>query len=466
MPRDTVVPAGTPDGSAGPALVSGVAPRTAPISVIGLAGSSLDELDGPSHQALDDADLVVGGRRHLALYEAWVSHRHEGGGAGSATRPATRPATEPITDDADDACRKIATAAANGARVCVLASGDPGFFGIVRALLRVVDRRSVDVRPAPSAISVAFARVGLPWDDATVVSAHGRPLADAVGAIRLARKAAVLTSPDSPPEAVGRALVAAHAAVDWVAVCSRLGHDDESVQEMDLTTLATGRFDPLSVVVLLGPGGRRIAGWGDGPGGKPLAWGLPEGAFGHRDGMVTKAEVRAIALGKLALPPTGVLWDVGAGSGSVAVECASLCPGLEVFAVEARSDDAQRISENAARHGVDVHVVVGIAPDACAGLPDPDRAFIGGGGMRALDATLERLRPDGRVVATFAAIDRATAAAERLGHLVQVHVDRARRLPDGGWRLAGENPVFVAWGPKDADVGDTGFDALTGNGRS
>jgi precorrin-6Y C5,15-methyltransferase (decarboxylating) len=165
--------------------------------------------------------------------------------------------------------------------------------------------------------------------------------------------------------------------------------------------------------------------------------------------MVTKAEVRAVALGKLALPATGVLWDVGAGSGSVAVECAALRPGLRVIAVERDPDQAGRVRANAAAHGVEVEVVEGSAPGALAGLPAPDRAFVGGGGLGVLDAVLGALSPGGRVVATFAAVDRAAAAGARLGRLVQVGVARGQVLPDGGMRLAAENPVFVAWGPDE-----------------
>jgi precorrin-6Y C5,15-methyltransferase (decarboxylating) len=195
-------------------------------------------------------------------------------------------------------------------------------------------------------------------------------------------------------------------------------------------------------------------GWAEGlpPGERPagdkaLVWGLPDDAFQHRDGMVTKAEVRAVALGKLALPSAGVLWDVGAGSGSAGIECARLCPALTVFAIEDRDDDVARIAANASAFGVAVHVVSGRAPDAFAGLPDPDRAFVGGGGIDILDAVIRRLRPGGRVVATYAALERAAVGAERLGSLVQLGVGRGTRLPDGGWRLAAENPVFLVWGP-------------------
>jgi precorrin-6Y C5,15-methyltransferase (decarboxylating) len=163
--------------------------------------------------------------------------------------------------------------------------------------------------------------------------------------------------------------------------------------------------------------------------------------------MITKAEVRAVALGKLALPAAGVLWDVGAGSGSVGIECALVAPGLEVHAIERSTDDADRIQSNAIHHGVDIAVHVGAAPAIFDGIPAPDRVFIGGGGLDVLDAALGRLRAGGVVVATYAALDRAAAAAARLGSLVQVGVARGERLPDGGLRLAAENPVFVVWGP-------------------
>jgi precorrin-6Y C5,15-methyltransferase (decarboxylating) len=143
-----------------------------------------------------------------------------------------------------------------------------------------------------------------------------------------------------------------------------------------------------------------------------------------------------------------VLWDVGAGSGSVAIEAARLAPGLRVCAVERRPDDAARIRANAA--GAAVQVVEGEAPAALGPLPDPDRAFVGGGGIGVLDAVLARLRPGGRAVATYAALDRAVAATARLGHLVQVAVSRGVAIgDDGAVRLEAENPVFVCWGPDE-----------------
>jgi precorrin-6Y C5,15-methyltransferase (decarboxylating) CbiT subunit len=177
-----------------------------------------------------------------------------------------------------------------------------------------------------------------------------------------------------------------------------------------------------------------------------LAWGGPDADFAHRAGMITKAEVRAVALGKLALPPVGVLWDVGAGSGSVAIEASRVAPGLRVFAIEARADDAARLRDNA--RGTRVAIVEARAPEALADLPDPHRVFVGGGGLEVLDAVLARLRPDGVVVATYATVATAVAAADRLGDLVQLQVSRGQPIgPDDALRLEAENPVFVCWGP-------------------
>jgi precorrin-6Y C5,15-methyltransferase (decarboxylating) len=366
--------------------------------------------------AVPEADLIVGGRRHLE------------GAAGGRRQLVI----------GGDVAAVLDGIAAEPGRVCVLASGDPGFFGIVRALAERFGPEALDVRPAVSSVALAFARLGLPWDDATVVSAHGRPLRAAARVAAGAPKVAVLTSPDSPPEALGKELLDLSARHRRAVVCSRLGTSQEQVVDVDLPGLAAGTWDPLSVVVLLDA---EISA------APALAWGLPESEFAHRDGMITKAEVRAVALGKLALPSAGVLWDVGAGSASVAVEAARLRPGLRVIAVERSPDQAERARQNAAAHGVEVDVVAGGAPAALAGLPDPDRAFVGGGGLDVLGAVLARLAPGGRVVATFAALDRAAGAAARLGHLVQIGVSRGQVLPDGGLRLAAENPVFVAWGP-------------------
>lgn len=397
-----------------------------PITVVGFLGTEC--FGQAAEAALRAADLLLGVPRLLDALP---------GDVGGKRVELAGPLAETL--------ELAAERRALGERVCLLASGDPGFFGIVRVASARIGAQGLTVHPAPSSVAVAFGRAGLHWDDAVVVSAHGRPLAAAVPAVLPCAKAAVLTAPDQPPEALGRALIDAGCGPRRVTVCARLGHDDESLTRTDLHGLASGSFPPLAVVILEAPTpfdahdpSRTTP--------PTLAWGRPDAGYAHRAGMITKAEVRAVVLGKLALPPVGVLWDVGAGSGSVAVECSRLAPGLRVFAVERRPDDADRLRHNAA--GTGVVVVEGEAPAALAGLPDPDRVFVGGGGLDVLESVMARLRTGGLVVATYAALDRAATAANRLGQVVQVAVSRGVPLGGrGALRLAAENPVFVCWGP-------------------
>jgi precorrin-6Y C5,15-methyltransferase (decarboxylating) len=391
------------------------------VHVIGIHGG---EVFGPAaRRALAEADVVVGSARHRGHVEG-----RDGRDEVDLSGPL------PLVLDRIDA------AAGHGRRVAVLSSGDPGFFGIVRLMAERFGPDAIEVHPAPSSVSLAFGRIGLTWDDAVVVSAHGRPLDAAVDAAVRWPKVAVLTAPTQPPELLGRALLAAGCPPRSVAVASRLGEAGERLVRTDLDGLAAGTFDPMSVVVLVEPG---VAA-GPAP---ATTWGLGEDHFAHRNGMITKAEVRAIALAKLELPRRGVLWDVGAGSGSVGVEAARLAPGLQVFAIERNPDDAARVGDNARRHGVALSVVASAAPAAFAELPTPDRVFVGGGGLDVLEAAWERLRPGGRLVATHAMVDRAAAAWRLLGDLVEVSVARGVPIADGV-RLAPENPVFVSWGTR------------------
>jgi precorrin-6B C5,15-methyltransferase / cobalt-precorrin-6B C5,C15-methyltransferase len=176
-------------------------------------------------------------------------------------------------------------------------------------------------------------------------------------------------------------------------------------------------------------------------------WALPEEAFEHRDSMLTKAEVRALALARLGPRPGLLVWDVGAGSGSVGVECARL--GAAVIAVDRDPAQCARVASNAARHQVDIRIISGAAPEALNGLPDPDAVFIGGGGTDVVSAVAAR-RP-ARIVVALAAVERAGPVCDVLdaaGYLANgtlLQSSRLARLPDGTHRLAATNPVFLLW---------------------
>ncbi|HEX6470775.1 MAG TPA: precorrin-6y C5,15-methyltransferase (decarboxylating) subunit CbiE [Streptosporangiaceae bacterium] len=404
------------------------------ISVIGYDGSPLPPAAG---DRLAAASLVVGGARRLA-----------------AVRPPDG-ARRIVMGDVSAALDAIGDAAGGGADkgIVVVAGGDPGFFGIVRALR--ARGHAVEVFPAISSVSGAFARAGLPWDDAVVVSAHGRELRRAVNACRAYGKVAVLTGPGAGPAELGRAL-APHTPRAFV-VCEDLGGPAERVVRCRPAEATTRAWRDPNVVLVLdegraGPAGPR---WVAGPGPGPAAWALPEGEFEHRDSMITKAEVRALALARLGPRLGDLVWDVGAGSGAVAVECARL--GAAVIAVDRDEAACELVRRNVRAHRVRVAVARGEAPAVLEHLPDPDAAFVGGGGPDVVRACAERaLRA---VVVALAAVDRvlpcrdALAAAGCAVDAVQLQANRLAPLPGDAHRLAATNPVFVVWGTKPVGGG-------------
>ncbi|MGQ0576018.1 MAG: precorrin-6y C5,15-methyltransferase (decarboxylating) subunit CbiE [Pseudonocardia sp.] len=390
------------------------------ITVIGLDG---DALPPGGAQVLRAARCVYGSRRHLeSVTLTRGTARHELAGVDRAALQSMAPGS------------------------VLLASGDPGFFGVVRLVreLGVVPA----VFPARSSVATAFARIGRSWDDVAVVSAHGRDLDPALNVCRARAATAVLTAPGAGPAEIGAGLAG------WtrtLVVAERLGAPGERVVTVDAADAAGRAWDPLNVVLCLGhlhavpPRGWHAGGEPVPPAG---GWALPEDAFAHRAGMVTKAEVRALVLARLAPRPGTLVWDVGAGSGSVAVESARL--GAAAVAVERRPDDAARIAVNARTHGVDVRVVTGEAPAALAGLPRPGAVFVGGGGPDVV-AAVAATHPS-RIVTALAALDRIAPvrdALRRAGYTVdgvQLAASRLAPLPDGAVRLAATNPVTILWG--------------------
>jgi precorrin-6Y C5,15-methyltransferase (decarboxylating) len=394
------------------------------VTVIGCDGRPL----GPeASRALAAAHQVIGAPRHLAAV------------ANSPIPPDTPRVEIKHLDETLDALT------AEPRRTVVLASGDPGFFGIVRALrARGLQPRVI---PATSSVTLAFARLGLDWDDALVVSAHGRDPKYALAAALAHPKAAILTAPrTATARDLSQELLAAGKQV-YVAEC--LGTPQERIT--DLTTESTRTFAEPNILIAIDPKTPAAHGtprWLAGHQGAPDIWALPEDAFVHRDSMITKAEVRALVLARLGPAPGKIIWDVGAGSGSVAVECARF--GAHVIAVEADQAQCDRIRQNAARHGVRPHIHQGRAPDALKNLPPADAVFVGGGDQAVLTAAIKTANP-GRVVVTLAAVGRVGETSDLLTDLgyhpegVQLQASRLAPLPGGQLRLAAQNPVFVLW---------------------
>jgi precorrin-6Y C5,15-methyltransferase (decarboxylating) len=388
------------------------------ITVIGCDGRPAGS---DATEALAGARTVIGASRHLA----------------TAPIPAHAERIElKHLDEALDA------AAARPGPTVVLASGDPGFFGIVRALRA----RGItpNVIPAVSSVAGAFARIGLDWDDALVVSAHGRDPRRALAAALAHPKTAILTAPGTAP-ALARELSAAGKRVYAVELLGTPG------ERVSVLAGETGLADP-NILISLDPGDAPSEPrWLAGHPGAPDGWALPEDAFEHRDSMITKSEVRALVLARLGPGPGRTIWDVGAGAGSVAVECARF--GAHVIAVESDPAQCDRIRRNAARHRVRLRVHPGRAPGALPGLPPADAVFAGGGDHAVLAAAI-RLASPATVVVTLAAVARVGETAALLtasGYRcegVQLQASRLAPLPGGQLRLAAQNPVFVLWGQR------------------
>jgi precorrin-6Y C5,15-methyltransferase (decarboxylating) len=391
------------------------------VTVIGYDGSPLSV---PALEALASAGLVLGGRRHLDAV------------------PVPLGARTVVMGDVQDAMAQLS--AYDGDAV-VVASGDPGFFGIVRRLR--AEGLPLVVVPAVSSVAAAFARAGVEWDDAVVLSAHGRDPRRAANALRACRRAAVLTGPGFGPAEVAAAV---RGLDRRLVVAEHLGESDEAVVSLAPDEVAKREWRDPNVVLVLDDAPPAPAGWLVGAAPGPHRWALDEDAFGHRDSMITKSEVRALALAHLGPRLGDLVWDVGSGSGSVAVECARF--GAAVVAVERDTDGVDRVRANAAAHGVDVTVVHGSAPDALHGLSDPDAVFVGGGGPAVVAECARRALRS--VVVTLAAVDRVPEVQRVLAEAglttggVLLQASRLAPLPGENSRLAATNPVFVLWGER------------------
>jgi precorrin-6Y C5,15-methyltransferase (decarboxylating) len=388
------------------------------VTVVGVGADGWSGLAEPARAALTDAEVVLGSGRQLDLLPPSVSARRE------AWPSPMMPALPGLIE-------KFAAA-----RLAVLASGDPMFFGVGAAVAALC--AGVRVLPHPSSVALACARLGWAAQDVEVLSAVARPLDTVRAALAPARRLLVLVSEATAASELAALLVDAGYGAAALTVLGSLGAEHETRVDGVAASWAHPPGDALAVVAITCPATPADPLLGRAPG-------LPDDAYDH-DGQLTKAEVRALTVAALRPVPGALLWDVGGGAGSVGIEWMRHHPACRAVTVEARADRAARIGANAARLGVPaLHVVVGQAPEALADLEAPDAVFVGGGvSVPGMIATCwERLGPGGRLVANAVTVEGEQAlAAARTAHggaLRRIGVERAE--PVGrfvGWRaLAG-----------------------------
>lgn len=390
-------------------------------------GVGPEDLAGRHREAVASAGVLVGGQRLLDWFPDFRGRRVALGA------------------HAVDQVLEAVKGAASPGRVVVLASGDALFFGIGRALVERLGREAVEFLPNVTAAQAALSRLGLPWDRARFFTVHGRDQVLPWREVLQAPVAVVYADPARTAAAVAAALIRQWPAAGERAgaLCEDLGSAGERVVRGRLCELAALECGGLSLLVVEGAG---AADAGTLP---PLALGLDDDAYERESGLITHSEIRAVALAKLRVRP-GVMWDVGAGSGSVGIEAAGLCPGLEVVAIEREGERCRMIDANARAAGVArLRVVTGAAPEVLAGLPEPVCVFVGGGGgdvCAIVERAFERLLPGGTLVVSAVMLETRARLLDclpgRRSELLEIEVKRARPLGPGH-RYESGNPVSL-----------------------
>jgi precorrin-6Y C5,15-methyltransferase (decarboxylating) len=393
------------------------------LSIVGIGEDGIDGLSSAGRALIESAAVVFGGARHLAL-------------AAPLIRGEARPWEVPF----DPALAEVLKL--RGRPVCVLASGDPFLHGVGSLLARCVAREETWAVPVPSAFSLAASRLLWPLTDTVTLSLCGRSLDYVRPHLHPGTRLLVLTSGHEAPAKLARLLCEAGFERSTVTVLESLGGPRERIRSAPASSFDLQSIDPLNTVAI------EIAA-GDGARILPRAAGLADALFEH-DGQITKREIRAVTLSALAPRRGELLWDVGAGSGSVAIEWLLADSSLSAIAVERRNDRMARIGRNAAAFGVPhLTMIQGSAPDALEGLARPHAAFIGGGGATpgVIDTVQAALRPGGRLVVNAVALETEIVLLKSHsqwgGSLTRIAISRA--APIGAACAGGEEARMTGW---------------------
>ncbi len=415
-----------------------------PAYIIGVLDNGVAGLSQQAVEQIRRADLVIGASRTLALFEAEFSKtaQQRDLAAGLTKLPLW-----------------IEQALAENLKVVVLATGDPMCHGIGRYLLSKLDAASCEVIPNVSTLQLAFARLGLAWQDAVICSAHTRDAGEwsaeagpqhglypVLQTLRNNRLIALFTSPENSPDRIARMLISAGLADDFtLSVAEALLTSDENViANLSLHDAAERRFADPNVLILQRQNSDH-----------PVLFGLADEGFFQRKpdkGLITKREVRAVSLARLQLRVNSIVWDIGAGSGSVGLEASRLCPQGYVYAIEKNPADVAIANQNRIEMAAtNYRVEHGKAPDLLAEWPDPDAIFFGGSGgelAELITLSLSRIKPGGWLVMNFVTLENLALATRILGELnaawdvTQLQASRSQPILHMH-RMQAENPVWI-----------------------
>jgi precorrin-6Y C5,15-methyltransferase (decarboxylating) len=387
------------------------------LSIIGIGEDGVEGLSTVARHLIGSATLVVGGTRHLELANSLIQGRR-------LAWPS------PLSDAFDEIKRH------RGSAVVVLASGDPFHFGIGKQLAEFVPTDEFICLPQPSAFSLAAVRMGWALQDVALVTLHGRPLHGIIRYLHAGRRILALSWDGTTPLRLAELLTSRHMGQSRITVCEAIGGPRERIRRataarFDIDDIAA--LNTIAIEVVAEPGTTIAA----------LTPGLDDAFFEH-DGQLTKREIRAVTLSSLEPRPGELLWDVGLGAGSIAIEWLLRHPSLRAIGIEARQERADRAARNAAALGVpELEIIHGRAPEALTGLARPDAVFIGGGMTKdgVFETVWEALKPGGRLVANAVSLEteaRLAAYFHRFGgELIRLQVARAEKIGTmSGWHPA------------------------------
>jgi precorrin-6Y C5,15-methyltransferase (decarboxylating) len=410
-----------------------VIPSASKIYIIGVGSDGLGGLTARARDLLLSAELVFGSDNALSLLPELQAEQYR---IGTDLQEVTR----------------LLEAQLGRKRMVIVAGGDPLFYGVARYLCDRLGKDNFEVLPHVSSMQLAFARIKESWEEAYLTNLASHPLETVLDRIRTAETVGLFTSEEEGPPAIARQLLARGLDYYWAYVCENLGAPDERVTQGELAEIQEMEFAPLNVMIL-----KRKAGRPDqqrSPS-RFRRFGNPDDVFAQsrpKSGLITQAEVRAIGLAQLAIQPASVVWDIGAGSGSVAIEAAQLAfPGM-VYAIEQDVADYHLIVANAQMFGVsNLSAIHGTAPAVFDGLPAPDAVFVGGTGhevARLLESAYGALRPGGHMVinvATLEALGAAYAVLKGLARTVEVLLVSVARGTEQleTLRFEAVNPTFL-----------------------
>lgn len=403
-----------------------------PVYIIGM-GLAPDDLTARHLNLIKDADILIGGKRHLKFFGDFPGSKKE------------------ITKDIKGIVKYIKCKMLKKT-IVVLASGDPLFFGIGNLLINALGPENVFIYPNISTVAAAFSRIKEPWHDVCVKSLHGRQCEmEILSSLGEKDTVAVFTDPNKNPAWLANFLL--EKGIDDFKICvlEQLGTPSERVDWYTLSSAADMKFSEPNIAIL-----KRISPQTEKK--RSLSIGMPEDLYDHHKGLITKAEVRAVTLSKLCLMSEHIFWDLGAGSGSIGIEASLIIKKGTIFAIEQNSDRIKQIKGNKKRFKVkNLKIMHAVLPEGLENLPKPDRIFIGGGGKNLneiIKSASSYIKPSGIMVINTVLISNLDTALNTLKSIgfktefVQVQISHGRDMP-WGERLEAQNPVWIISGMRD-----------------